>query len=624
MTTTTVQQIRQDEQNVVGIEPFQWLPEEKQVSDEPVIAKLDIEYNQLIVTWKNFQESIPSTDRVNFQQGPQEPADVLRVVKQAVEFWGSCKRQRLFQDVIELANVVARTVDSHAVMMQVLCDSKVYSSLFYGVLQSVIKASSKQYRVAEAFLTSLVEINQAVRSSVEAVEFHQGSNVDHCVANLYCQIFLFLGEFMNTYILKGMCRLLYSHNEDFLSNFQSLVQSVKASARAVVRESDGVSNDLPIESKCKHSWLYYEALAESRLNKAGLEGSERKNAGQSVFVRQQIWDARRHLDKNKQLAAERESILADLVSSLPPHLPVPDGEVVVQTADWMDETEDDNCSQGLEWPPLKSSSRRRYTKLRLQFDSRALQDWFSNDDQIHDFGSDVRLSVDSDIALALHDWTRSLRSQLIAISSSHAAAHPNDMTLLCSCYAWLARQKKIPVISHFCSVPQCLSREGGTAKEEGLIALAYSLIRQLIELAPPLLNCDSACDLTSDRFGRLDGTVASWKEALSVLDTLLYFAPPILFCAIDGLDVLEDSFTEDHIRSLVQVLVSHTAGRLAPSIDQQSMNPQGMLLKVLFTTAGPSRSLESSLEEKQLLSTDSLRVERVHSPPDADTVMVDL
>lgn len=194
------------------------------------------------------------------------------------------------------------------------------------------------------------------------------------------------------------------------------------------------------------------------------------------------------------------------------------------------------------------------------------------------------------------------------------------MTQLCACYVWLFRQKKIPVISHF-----CLSGDEDINPDKKLVALAYSLIRQLMEVAPPMLDCDSECDLSADRFRRFDGTLDSWKDVLSVLDTLLCFAPPVLLIAIDGVDALEDSTTEDHLQSLVQILVSHTTGHAASSVEHGVVIPQGTVLKILFTSAGRSRALQTVVEDKQLLCTDSLRVtDQISSPPDTDTVMVDL
>jgi len=190
----------------------------------------------------------------------------------------------------------------------------------------------------------------------------------------------------------------------------------------------------------------------------------------------------------------------------------------------------------------------------------------------------------------------------------------------------LARQNKIPIISHFCSLPQREPRDESAVARQGLVALAYSLTRQLIEISPPVLDCDSTCDLSPDRFRKFDGTLASWKDVLSVIDTLLCFAPPVLLCVIDGLHLLEDSSTQSYITSLVHTLVTHTKRWASATTKTPNMNPQRLLLKVLFTTAGPPCSLLSEIPADQLIHATSLGVE---TPPreglssDPDATMLD-
>jgi len=225
---------------------------------------------------------------------------------------------------------------------------------------------------------------------------------------------------------------------------------------------------------------------------------------------------------------------------------------------------------------------------------------------------------------ALAEWTKSVKSQVIAVACRLTPCHTS---LISACYVSLARQNKIPIISHFCSLPQHEPRGESAAAGQGLVALAYSLARQLIELLPPVLDCDSTCDLSPDRFRKFDGTLASWKEVLSVIDTLLYFAPPVLFCVINGLHLLEDSSTQSCITSLVHTLVTHTKRWVSATAKTPNMNPQKLLLKVIFTTAGPPSSLLSEMATDQLIYVNALGVET--SPresglsSDPDTTMLD-
>lgn len=269
----------------------------------------------------------------------------------------------------------------------------------------------------------------------------------------------------------------------------------------------------------------------------------------------------------------------------------------------------------------------------LQHDSSRLQDFFDNNEQIYPFGPDQRLEISGPIATTLFNWTQTNPSPPLAIecSSPVVGGSPDRLTLVSACYIFVARHHNIPVISHFCaSSPR-------STEKEGLIALVYSLIRQLIELAPPMLNCDSNCDLSGERFGRLNGTIGSWTDALSILDTLLNYRPPVLFCAIDSLDVLEDDRTEQYIKALVTMLASHTHPIAEPattstpssssSSSSSSHSPSAGLLKVLFTTAGQCHAIQSTLVDQgqgQVITTDTVDAEHtLDNDNDNDTTMTE-
>lgn len=525
------------------------------------------------------------------------------------------------RDLITLAERVAATTDSHSVMTSALPHGTAYSALLFGILHSVIKASLNYYKIAEGLLTCLLEINEAILASIRDLRQHPNSGIVQGIAPLYCQIFLFLGEFMDSYVRKGTCRLLNSHNEDFASEFRNLIESVKSTAGSLSQQSNQLNGaDEPArDTRRAHIRRSSDLLEEARLSQAGLEGDKRRNASQTKFTRQLIWDIQRQVDERKKMEAERGLLLANLLASLLLKLRCLD-ERVLETADPMDSAPEDG-SLDIPSPRVTQGSRHKLTKVGLQSVSKDLQDFFGNDQQVLDLDPDVRLLADADTVFALAEWTKSVKSQVIAVACRLTPCHTS---LISTCYVSLARQNKIPIISHFCSLPP--RGEGATAGK-GLVALAYSLARQLIELLPPVLDCDSTCDLSPDRFRKFDGTLASWKEVLSVIDTLLYFAPPVLFCVIDGLHLLEDSSTQSHITSLVHTLVTHTKRWVSATAKTPNMNPQKLLLKVIFTTAGPPRSLLSEMATDQLIYVNSLSVETWPREgglsSDLDTTMLD-
>ena len=124
-----------------------------------------------------------------------------------------------------------------------------------------------------------------------------------------------MGEFIDSYIKKGNCRLLDSHNENFYLEFENLIENVKLSAGTLFSESSkraSTSGDSEIGSKPKHiRRTSSDLLDECRLQQAGLEGPPRRNAAQTTITRQLICDIQRHAARRMRMRAQRDLILAD-------------------------------------------------------------------------------------------------------------------------------------------------------------------------------------------------------------------------------------------------------------------------------------------------------------------------
>lgn len=228
------------------------------------------------------------------------------------------------------------------------------------------------------------------------------------------------------------------------------------------------------------------------------------------------------------------------------------------------------------------------------------------------FVSDVEIVAEESVVNTLRGWATKPYSQVLAMGSSGsppppaAPVVPTPVALISACCACFAHQARLPVISHYCSLPS-RSRDNMTPFEQGLIALAYSLVRQLIDCLPPVVNSDVACHLGSERFRFLDGTLNCWKEVLSLIDRLIYHAPPLLLCVIDGIDLLQDASTDAYIRSLVRVLLTHTRHETVPMAD--GSHRQRVLFKVLFTVTGRPSSLVEPLADNQHILSESNRVD---------------
>ncbi|OJJ31116.1 hypothetical protein ASPWEDRAFT_119323 [Aspergillus wentii DTO 134E9] len=586
--------------------------EKKCIASDSVTQELDIEYNELAQTWEIFQDSLPAEDQVDFQERPQDARDVLSLVRNVQTVWMSTPRQRVFSLSMTLCDRFLSTFDSHSILLMTLPECELYISLFYGSLQSLIKASANYPRIMEGLVKALVEVNESICLPIRETHVSVQDAIPS-IARFYSLTFFFLGEFMNWYIRRSKCQLLKSPSQDVYFDFQNLVCSIRSTAKEIARWlADGMDLD-DRQSEVKRcimqqneSYLWEEA----RLGQVGLQGYERRIASQNTITRQLIWEIQHNAAQRLKMTQERESLLSQMLESASQQLhPVSEqnsGIACLTTA----------AAQDLDTSRFESKgSKRKYTRVELQLASKHLQDYFDSDDQIADFESDVEVNAEGSVVTSLQQWATNPHSQVLAVGGSPSTAFPSPVALISACYACFARQAQLPIISHFCSLPT-RTVEGISLFEQGLIALTYSLIRQLIDCLPPVLNCDITSGLNPERFRALDGTLTSWKEVLSLVDILLQYAPPLLVCVVDGLDVIQDSSTDLHIRSLVRVLLTHTRHRAVPNLGGQKN--QRVLLKVLFTVAGRPNSLVETLSENQLILSESNRTDK---PATADSAL---
>lgn len=251
---------------------------------------------------------------------------------------------------------------------------------------------------------------------------------------------------------------------------------------------------------------------------------------------------------------------------------------------------------------MRQGTRRKLTKVSLLLASKHFQNSYSNEDQIAHTDPGSVIALPDNILPSFQDWATTGTSQIHVVGQRQSSTPTGSVAIVSATYAGFARQAGLPVISHFCSLPsQC--GEGKSPFEAGLIALAYSLLRQLFEHVPPLLDCDVESQIKADRLDMLRGTLASWKELLSAIDTVLHFMPPLLICVIDGLDVLHDpSSTDQHIRSLLRILFRHA--RYPPVIPMYDGTQKSVLFKGLITVSGQPGWLMESLAENQAVPDD--------------------
>ncbi|OOQ82356.1 phytanoyl-CoA dioxygenase family protein [Penicillium brasilianum] len=576
----------------------------KPISSNPVIADLDVEHNELAQTWKTFVRYLPPSTRVERGDRPPSVSDVVALVRNTQSLWRSQPRHRVFDQVVALCDRFVPTLETHATLLAVLPDANLFHApLFYSVLQTLIKASAPYPHVIEGLITALLNIHSALILPSQPI-----SSSTHLmpVAKIYTLCFFFLTEFMDWFIRRSTCELLKSHSQDAYSEFHHLISCIQRQARALTDSSDAM--DVDMDEKSDAAYSPRALWEESQLSKVGRQGTDRRIAAQNTITRRLIWEIQQDAEERARIRRQRDQLLTDMLRAVNNQLRPVNGQtngVVCMTT-----AAPDLVTSVFEWSRV---SKRRLARLELQSASKHLEGFFEHDDQIFDLDPNAQIAIDTSVVTTLQTWVTSPRSQALAVGGSPSNVPPSPVALISACYASFSRRARLPVIAHFCTRPDN-DVKGLTLYQQGLIALTYSLIRQLIDCLPTVVDSDSLLDLSAERFRQLDGTISSWKAALALVDTLLHFVPPLLVCVIDGIDTIHDASTDAALRELIRVLLTHTRHQPQPA-NSECASPT-FLFKVLFTVTGRPSALVETMSENQLILT-----EPTHEPTPSDTVL---
>ncbi|KAI9037980.1 uncharacterized protein KD926_011412 [Aspergillus affinis] len=619
--------------------------DKRPLSANSIIANLDIEYNELATTWKLFQDNLPPEDQIKFDHRAQTADDVSAVLQSVQNIWMSSSKQRLFTASMKYCQKFRDTLELHTVLLNALPKNEYYISLFYGALQSLIKASANYPRIVEGLMRTLSKMNKSIKPLGQDDTGQAGLSKDSIlhIARFYSMAFFMLGEIMDWYVRNLKCRLLTSLNHDLYSDLSGLLSRINRRAKDIMRAMpDEMDLDEEDSYKTRKPPIQDFKLWETaRFSQVGLQKQARRYAAQNAITRQLIWEIQNNAWERLGMMAEREKLLSNMLEKANQRMRPVNQQSSGIACLTITAAQDLGMQDGylgidrrseLTVPSLQDTSRfkwsqgfkHKYTRVELQVASKHLQDFFDCDDQVADLESDVDVIAEDSMTDSLHHWATNCHSQVLAVGGSPSAAFLSPVALISACIANFARQAKLPVISHFCSLPTKV-RDGMTQCEQSLIALAYSLIRQLIDCLPPVLEGHAACNLSTDRFSPLNGTLTSWKEVLSLIDILLHYAPPLVVCVIDGLDKIQDASTDQHIRSLVRTLLTNTRHQTVQM--PNGTESQSVLLKVLFTVVGRPSSLVETLSENRLILSESNTTDEVAAVdqalnPDVGVVMM--
>lgn len=203
-----------------------------------------------------------------------------------------------------------------------------------------------------------------------------------------------------------------------------------------------------------------------------------------------------------------------------------------------------------------------------------------------------RASISPVTVHRLQSWLKEKESATLWLSmpngSESSSDSSNTAATIVKAISNTPSLTQLQLIFHFCELPAYeLKLKDVGRHEAGVISLLYSLIVQLIHMLPPEVTCSK--NLQEARFQKLDGTMRSWSDAVSLFEDLLALSLPYTFCIISGFEVLD---YDDGVKSCREFALKM----------RQAVTSCGLhrALKVLFVTAGAVQSLSSLMQQSEV------------------------
>lgn len=456
----------------------------------------------------------------------------------------------------------------------------------------------------ESLPQALIDINDAVTAVEKRRMLFENETMKCYVWRMYSQIFAFLTEVVKWYTKRSIQRLYDSLNENLTDFFDDQVEEIRKTARLIHDDAE-----LRTQVDIQVSRLYIEEM-NSKMDRLYLKLTEN--------------DKRRHLQEQERMemfarviGEKRQVVFADHTQLKNIMASFCETIRLQETGSAMAEIlENDVGRQRIRSPSLPSSPVRAMhespKQLRL-LDHSVGEDTGSSmsRDQLLEYSADLEdffdrdkvvlpanheetgYYVDSGVSPHLQSWITTTESALLYTASMEAEYEPNVLTHAAAQYCQLAREAGLPLCSFSCSLSDAEPPNGRTRETIELVALVYSLIRQLIEILP-VDRINRSPSLQDSSFKCLEGTLHTFDEALDILEALLTSTgQPIVVIVINGIELLDDISHEStayYLEKLINLLKKYVEDEAVKCI-----------LKIWFVSGGISQALLENLATDQIV-----------------------
>jgi hypothetical protein len=438
---------------------------------------------------------------------------------------------------------------------------------------------------------------------------YRGSFIEDLAVQLACKVIAFMSCSVKWYSQRSRKRLLMSFNEQLLPKYQHYVDDIRSISSMIQRGTHfhvaKTVSALPKSiEEIREMVVYFMEVQK--------ETSRRSDEQWDIFHKaQECW--------NTMLKEQSDMFFSNMSLQLGQHCSNGLGRPIKEILDreaidsvqnelrFQSKDESLQCrtliqSAGTNPETSALDKNPHHTKSDIEEASEVLNKYFSYD-QCQCITSGEESFADIEAIQRLQSWTAMPKSAFLGVAGPSYWKHNSPTQLIASHYVQAAGTSGIPCISYFCQLSDDDPPEGRLRETVGSVAMLYGLMRQLIFYLPRQLS-QSPVQIQRDRFDVLDGTLRTWKEALSLFDDLLRcIKPSSLLCTIHGIETLEHIATIESLILLMKLLRSHMGS--GPTISPN-------VFKVLLTTSGVSQTVGMMLGEDEIL--DINRGSVTHSP----------
>lgn len=171
--------------------------------------------------------------------------------------------------------------------------------------------------------------------------------------------------------------------------------------------------------------------------------------------------------------------------------------------------------------------------------------------------------ITGQIVTRLQTWISMPTSQTLCIISPPFSSNRLEATIAAHHVISVVQSTHTPylavVIRRLEPSSDVLDKTSQSMETARLVLLLYTLIRQLTLLVPKSLEETSSITALLES---LDGTTQSIPAALNILQVLLRHAPSLLFCVIDGMQLIDFPELEQYVNDLLKILRARDDGKV--------------------------------------------------------------